>query len=162
MRRQNGKNAMAEQQLPNTWPGFYETIVEDAPDALIFADRHGAIRLWNRAAQTLFGYSAAEVMGQSLDLMIPERLRAAHWAGFDKALESGVTKYAGRVLTTRSMHKDGRRLYVDLSFSLLKDDAGNFAGALAIARDATERYNAERELRTRLAELEKTAKPPAA
>jgi PAS domain S-box-containing protein len=77
-------------------------------------------------------------------MIIPERLRAAHWAGFEKALGSGVTKYAGRVLTTRSVHKDGRRLYVDLSFALLKNADGTMAGALAIARDATERYLAEK------------------
>ena len=153
---------MPEQNVEHRWPGFHEAIVEEAPDALIFADREGAIRVWNRAAEAIFGYTAAEVLGQSLDVIIPDRLRAAHWAGFDKALETGETKYGGRVLTTRSTHKDGRRLYVDLSFSLLKDDRGNFAGALAIARDVTERYMAERDLRARIADLEKRAPPPTA
>jgi PAS domain S-box-containing protein len=151
---------MPEQNLGPRWSGLHEAIVQQAPDAIIFADRDGAIRVWNRAAESIFGYAAAEVLGQSLDIIIPERLRAAHWAGFDKALATGETKYAGRVLTTRSMHKDGRRLYVDLSFSLVKDDSGGFAGALAIARDTTERYLAERDLRARVAELEKKAAPP--
>jgi PAS domain S-box-containing protein len=125
-------------------PALHETILDQAPDAIIYADREGAIRVWNRAAEALFGYAASEVTGQSLDIIIPERLRAAHWAGFDKSLSTGETKYAGRVLTTRSVHKDGRRLYVDLSFSLLKDRAGNIVGAIAVARDATERYLAAR------------------
>jgi PAS domain S-box-containing protein len=151
---------MPEENVERRWPGLYEAIVAEAPDAVIFADRQGAIRVWNRAAERIFGYAAGEVLGQSLDVIIPERLRAAHWAGFDKALETGETKYSGRVLTTRSMHKDGRRLYVDLSFSLVRDDAGNFAGALAIARDVTERYTAERDLRSRIADLEKRTAPP--
>ena len=121
-----------------------EAIVQQAPDAIIFADRDGAIRVWNRGAERIFGHAASEVLGQSLDVIIPEQLRKAHWQGFDKALETATTKYEGRVLTTRSAHKDGRRLYVELSFALVKDPAGNIVGALAIARDGTERYLAER------------------
>jgi PAS domain S-box-containing protein len=125
-------------------PQLCEAVVEQAPDGIIYADAGGVIRLWNHGAETIFGYTAAEVLGANLDVIIPERLRAAHWAGFDKALASGVTKYSGRVLTTRSVHKDGRRLYVDLSFALLKNADGTIAGAIAIARDATERYMAEK------------------
>jgi PAS domain S-box-containing protein len=123
---------------------LYEAIVEQAPDAVIFADRQGAIRVWNAGAVTIFGYAAPEVLGESLDVIIPERLRKAHWQGFDRALESGTMKYAGRVLTTRSMHKDGSTLYVDLSFGLVRDAAGAVMGVLAIARDCTERYLAEK------------------
>jgi PAS domain S-box-containing protein len=125
-------------------PQLCEAVVEQAPDGIIYADAGGIIRLWNHGAESIFGYTAAEVLGANLDVIIPERLRAAHWAGFDKALASGVTKYAGRVLTTRSVHKDGRRLYVDLSFALLKNADGTIAGAIAIARDGTERYMAEK------------------
>jgi PAS domain S-box-containing protein len=122
----------------------YEAIVEQAPDAVIFSDPEGLIRVWNRGAEAIFGYAAPEVLGASLDVIIPEQLRNAHWQAFRKALESGTTKYAGRVLTTRSMHKDGRRLYVDLSFSLVRDAGGAIIGALAMARDGTERYLAEK------------------
>jgi PAS domain S-box-containing protein len=132
-----------ESNVPDT-RALYEAIVEQAPDAVIFADRNGAIRVWNRSAEAIFGHAASEVLGQSLDLIIPERLRKAHWQGFDRALESGTMKYAGRVLTTRSVHKDGRTLYVDLSFGLVRDGAGAIVGALAIARDGTERYLAEK------------------
>ncbi|MEO8847707.1 MAG: PAS domain S-box protein [Casimicrobiaceae bacterium] len=114
-------------------------IAEQAPDAIIYADRTGAIRYWNRAAEVLFGYSAAEALGQSLDLIVPERLRRAHWDGFNRALASGVTKYSGKAMTTRSMHKSGAKIYVDLSFGLVRDATGEVIGASAIGRDCTER-----------------------
>lgn len=116
-----------------------EAIALQAPDAIIFADRDGAIRFWNRAAERIFGYTAAEAVGQNLDLIIPERLRRAHWDGFGKAIETGVTKYSGKAMTTRSMHKNGNRIYLDLSFGLVKDNAGAVIGATAIGRDCTER-----------------------
>ena len=124
-------------------PGF-EAIVEQSPVAIILADREGVIRVWNRACEALFGHSAAEVVGKSLDVIIPERLREAHWGGFDKALASGETKYAGRVMTTRAAHKDGRKLYVEFSFGMLEDADGRVIGALAAARDGTERFLAQR------------------
>ena len=137
-----------------------EVLVEQAPDAVIFADAQGAIRIWNGRAEQIFGYAASEVLGQSLDIIIPERLRGAHWRGFEAALSSRQTKYAGRVLTTRSVHKDGRALYVDLSFALIEAPAGGVAGVLAIARDATERYLEHKALRERVGTLEaKLASP---
>ena len=133
-----------------------EALVEHAPDALIYADREGAIRVWNAGAERIFGYAASEVLGTSLDVIIPERLRRAHWDGFRKALETGQPKYdAGRVLTTRSARKSGERLYVDLSFSLIRNRDGTLTGALAIARDCTARYQQERELQARVSELER-------
>jgi PAS domain S-box-containing protein len=138
----------------NASAGLCEGIVETTSEAIIFADREGAIRLWNRGAERLFGYPAAEAIGQSLDLIIPERLRRAHWDAFDRSIQTGRTKYTDRVLTTRSMHKDGRKLYVDLSFGLLKDAGGEVRGAFAVGRDCTERYRAESELRARVQALE--------
>lgn len=123
---------------------LFHAIVEQSPDAMIYADLDGIIRVWNRAAEAIFGYAAAEVLGHNLDVIIPERFRAAHWAGFHKAVEAGQTKYSGRVLTTRSLHKDGRKLYVDLSFGLIKNSAGIVTGALAIGRDSTERHLARK------------------
>ena len=134
---------------------LFQAIVEQAPDAIIFADRDGAIRVWNRGAEKVFGYSAAEVLGASLDVIIPERLRRAHWEGFRKAVETGQTRHGDRVLTTRSVNKKGDKLYVDLSFGLVKDEAGAVAGALAISRDCTARYLSDNALRARVLELEK-------
>lgn len=129
-------------------------IVDQAPDAIIFADRDGLIRIWNRGAERIFGYATAEALGASLDLIIPERFRRAHWEGFQRAIDTGRTKYADRVLTTRSAHRDGSKLYVDLSFGLVRGDQGDILGALAIGRDSTARYAAEAELRSRLTALE--------
>ena len=137
-------------------------IVDTTCDAIIFADREGRIRLWNRGASLIFGYAAGEVIGQSLDVIIPERLRRAHWDAFDRSIESGQTRHTDRVLTTRSMHKDGRALYVDLSFGLVKDASGRVLGAFAVGRDCTERYLAERAAKQRLQELEgRDGKPSA-
>jgi PAS domain S-box-containing protein len=131
-----------------------QRIVAATSDAVIFADRDGLIRLWNRGAELVFGHPAAEVLGQRLDIIIPERLQRAHWEAFDRSLQTGQTKYTDRVLTTRSVHKSGARLYVDLSFGLVKDADGIVVGAFAIGRDCTARYLAEGALKARVQELE--------
>jgi PAS domain S-box-containing protein len=115
-------------------------IIEQAQEAVIFADREGIIRLWNRGAEIVFGYAAAEAVGQNLDLIVPEKFRQSHSEGFRKAIETGVTRNDGRVLTTRAQDKFGSRLYVDVSFGLVKDESGAVTGAFAIGRDATARH----------------------
>ena len=92
-------------------PRLFEALVEQTPDAIIFADCDGMIRVWNRGAETVFGFSAAEVIGSSLDVIIPERFRRAHWEGFHQAIERGHTQHGGQVRTTRSIHKLGHTLY---------------------------------------------------
>ncbi|GAO25212.1 PAS sensor protein [Alicycliphilus sp. B1] len=110
-----------------TPPAPWERIVADVADALIYADREGIIRAWNPAATALFGFEAAEALGQSLDLIIPAHLREAHWRGFDRAIAHGS---CGReVRTTRGTHKDGRKLYVDMSFSVVTDGNGQALGS---------------------------------
>lgn len=93
-------------------PGIYRAIVEHAAEAIIFTHRDGKIRLWNQGAERLFGYSAAEALGASLDLFIPQHLRHAHWQGFRLAIETGQLHGPNEALTTRPVHKDGRKLYV--------------------------------------------------
>ncbi len=132
----------------------YRRIVEQTTDAIIFADRKGLIRIWNEGAQAVFGFSADEVLGESLDVIIPEELRKRHWEGYSNAIAAGGTKLGRRVLTTRSLHKDGSRRYVDLSFTIIVDDSGLAEGSLAIGRDVTERYLADKALRKKVAELE--------
>ncbi len=119
-------------------------ILDDVADAVIYADRSGTITRWNRASIALFGFAAEQALGQSLDLIIPEHLRAAHWKGFDAALESGTMKLQGRPTLTRAQHKDGRKLYIEMTFALVKDDGGHVLGSVAMARDATERVMRER------------------
>ncbi len=135
-------------------PAWYRALVEQLPDAMVFADRDGVIRAWNRGAEAVFGFAAGEVIGQSLDVIIPERLRAAHWEGYRRAIESGRTRHSNQVRTTRSLHKDGRKLYVDLSFGVIVDAAGAVAGAVAVGRDCSQRYLAQKALQERVAALE--------
>lgn len=124
-----------------------QRIVEQAPDPIVFADLEGAIRVWNAAATRLFGHTREEALGQTLDLIIPERFREQHWTGFDRALADHATKYTGQALTTRSMHKDGATIYVEMTFAIVLDDAGESLGALAFCRDVTERFERERAQR---------------
>ena len=138
-------------------PALFEAIVEQIPDAVIFADRDGVIRVWNRGAEAVFGFTANEVLGRSLDVIIPERLRPRHWEGFHRAISSAKTRYGNQVRTTRSIHKDGRKLHVDLSFGLVTDTAGPVVGAVAVGRDCSDRYRSERALRDQLAEFARQA-----
>ena len=132
----------------------YRRIVEQATDAIIFADREGLIRIWNGGAEAVFGFAGDEALGQSLDIIIPEELRKRHWEGYRAAVAAGKTKLGSRVLVTRGLHKDGSRLYVDLSFAVIVDDSGQARGALAVGRNVTERYLADKALKKRIAELE--------
>ncbi|PJG52394.1 hypothetical protein CVM73_26005 [Bradyrhizobium forestalis] len=125
-------------------------ILEDVADALIYSDRAGTITRWNRASTALFGFTADEALGQNLDLIIPEHLRAAHWRGFEAALASGTMKLAGKPTLTRALHKSGRKLYIEMTFALVRDAEGRVQGSVAMARDVTER--AERERAARLAQ----------
>lgn len=122
-------------------------VVDQCGDAVIVADINGSVRVWNRAAASLFGYSAEEIAGSSMDLIIPEKLRQAHWAGFHRAMETGTTRLSGRPTITRANHKSGARLYVEMTFAVVKADDGSVMGSVAVARDATERYERERAQR---------------
>lgn len=145
-----------------SFDNLFQAIVEQVSDAIIFADRQGVIRLWNAGAKAVFGYSPEEVIGRNLDVIIPERLRPAHWEAFDKAVETGSTKYGRQVMVTRSVHKTARKLYVDLSFAIVRNHTGEVVGAVAVARDATERYLSEAALRKQVADLEAQSKAASA
>jgi PAS domain S-box-containing protein len=122
-----------------------ERILDQVADAVIYANRSGAIVRWNRASAALFGFSADEALGQSLDLIIPEHLRAAHWRGFEAATTKGVMKLQGRPTLTRALHKSGRKLYVEMTFAIVNDAGeGGVLGSVAMARDVTDRVERER------------------
>ena len=125
------------------------------PEAVIFADREGVIRLWNHGAELMFGYSREEAVGQSLDLIIPERHRARHWDGYGNVMVTGTTRYGRELLADPAMRKDGHRISIEFSIALLRHDAGALSGAAAVIRDVTARWERERTLRQRAAELEK-------
>jgi len=129
-------------------------LIEQNPDAVIFADLDGTIRVWNAAAERVFGHAAADAIGQNLDLIVPERFRDAHWKGWERAIEDRVTKYVGQSLPTRSVNADGEQITVELSFAIVLDGDGASVGAVATARDISERFERDRQTRARLRELE--------
>ena len=129
-------------------------IVEGAGDAIIVADRAGVIQQWNASAERVFGYSRAEALGHTLDLIIPEQLRARHWEGYRAVMQRGVTRYGDRLLAVPALRKDGTRISLEFSVLLVRDAAGTIAGAAAIVRDVTARWHEERALKQRVAELE--------
>jgi PAS domain S-box-containing protein len=130
--------------MPELDAKLLSAVIEQGADAVIFADTSGVVRIWNRAASALFGYTAQEIAGAGMDVIIPDKLRAAHWAGFRRAMETGSTRLAGRPTITRATHKSGARLYVEMSFAVVRADDGTVLGAVAVARDATDRYERER------------------
>ena len=122
-----------------------ERIIDQVADAVIYASPSGVITRWNRASAALFGFSAEDALGQSLDLIIPEHLRAAHWRGFEAAVTTGAMKLEGRPTLTRALRKSGRKLYVEMTFAIVKGEAeGEVLGSVAMARDVTERVEQER------------------
>ena len=125
-----------------------------APDAIMFADRDGIIRLWNHGAERIFGCSSDQAIGQSLDLIIPEKLRERHWEGYNKTMATGETRYGTEMLAVPAMHQNGSRMSTEFSIVMLRDDDGKPLGVAAIMRDITERRQQEKELRERLAEFE--------
>jgi len=132
-----------------------QAVVREAPEAIVVSDPTGIIVLWNGGAERVFGYPAAEALGQSLDLVIPEKQRARHWAGYDKTMATGETKYGDTLLKVPATHRDGRRLSIEFSVALLRDADGKIAGIAAVIRDTTERWAADRALLRRLSEAER-------
>jgi PAS domain S-box-containing protein len=129
-------------------------LVEAAGDAIVAADAQGKIVLWNPAAERIFGFSGAEALGQSLDLIIPERFRERHWQGYDDVMRSGTTRYGTDVLRVPALRKDGRPLSIAFTVALLKAPDGKVESIVAIMRDDTARWNEERALKKRIVELE--------
>jgi PAS domain S-box-containing protein len=138
----------------NTAKGLHHQIVESAGEAVIFAGRDGRIVLWNHSAERIFGWTAADAIGQTLDLIIPEKLRGRHWDGWKHVMETGVTRYTTDLLAVPAVRKDGTRISLEFSVALIRDETGGVAGVAAVMRDVTERWQRDRELRARLAELE--------
>ncbi|OHV15874.1 histidine kinase [Methylorubrum extorquens] len=123
-------------------------------DAVVISDADGRIVVWNTAAERIFGFSEAEALGQSLDLITPERHRRRHWDGYAKTMRTGETRYGTSLLKVPALHKDGRALSIAFTVALLHGAAGEVTGIAAVIRDETERFQEERSLRRRVAELE--------
>ena len=143
---------------PYTHEWLCQQIVEKAADAVIFADKEGIIRLWNSGAESIFGYSADEVLSQSLDLIVPEKLRDRHWEGYRRVMATGKTKYGKETLAVPATKKGDNRISIEFTIVLLTNDSGEPLGTAAIIRDVTEKWQQEKELKKRLAELEAKVK----
>jgi PAS domain S-box-containing protein len=129
-------------------------LVAAVGDAIIASDASGAITLWNPGAECMFGYTEAEALGKSLDLITPERLRHRHWDGYHKSMATGTTKYGNDLLRVPATHKDGRAMSIAFTVAMLFGADQNVSAIVAIIRDETTRFNDERALKKRVAELE--------
>jgi len=141
-------------------PALFEEIVRQAADAIVYADAEGIIRFWNAGAERIFGYAANEAVGQSLDIIIPDRLRARHWEGYRQVMQTGKSRYgAGDLLAVPAQRKDGARISVEFTVVPMHDSSGQMPnrilGMAAILRDVTQRFNEMKALREQLA----TSKP---
>ena len=131
-----------------TLDDFGGLLLRDAPDALVVSDASGTIRVWNAAAERIFGFSEDEAVGQSLDIIIPERLRDRHWRGFDDTMKTGETRYgAGALLSVPAKRKDDRQISVQFSIMPLRNDDGSLRGVAAVMRDVTEQFEELKRLR---------------
>jgi PAS domain S-box-containing protein len=134
-----------------------QQLVSVIGDAVVVSDAEGSITLWNPAAERMFGFTEQEALGQSLDLIIPQRLQQRHWDGYRKTMETGQTRYGNDVLKVPAVHKDGRALSIAFTVALLHSADGTLTGIVAVIRDETSRFQEDRNLRKRLAELEARA-----
>ena len=139
--------------LPIDIDRFGLTLIREGPDAIIFADAEGVIRFWNRGTERIFGFAEAEALGQSLDIIIPDNLRARHWAGFSATMRSGNTRYgSGEILAVPALRKDGKRISIEFTIVPFRDDHARMIGIAAMLRDVTIRFEEIRALRRQLAE----------
>ncbi len=137
---------------------FCQTLAREAADAVIYADAQGRIGFWNKGAERIFGFAAAEAIGQSLDIIIPENLRKRHWDGYDETMRSGKTRYgAGDILAVPALHKNGSRISVEFTILPCHDEDGRMIGIGAILRDVTKRFEEVKALRKELMERKRAA-----
>ena len=133
--------------------GIAQALLEGTSDAIVATDREGRVVFWNPGAVRIFGFAADEAIGQLLDLIIPENLRARHWEGFHDVMATGTSRYGdGDLLSVPALTKDGRRISVEFTIALLRDDQRQPAATVAVMRNFTKRFDEVRELRHKLAE----------
>jgi PAS domain S-box-containing protein len=128
------------------------TLLNDIPDAVIYADREGVIRFWNLGAERIFGFTAAEALGQSLDIIIPERLRQRHWDGYSHMMATGQSRYgAGDLLSVPAVNKAGDNLSIQFTVAPVHGETGELAGIVAVLRDVTATFQEMKRLRAQAA-----------
>ena len=131
-----------------------KALVDAVGDAVMVCDAVGAITLWNPACERLFGFTEAEVLGQSMDMIIPERLRPRHWEGYHQTMATGITKYGTDLLRVPAVDKQGRAMSIAFTVAMLHTPDGKVSAIAAVIRDETRRFSDERALKKRVAELE--------
>jgi len=137
---------------------FFTQLVADCPDAVVYAGGDGKIRYWNAAATRIFGFTEDEAVGESLDLIIPERLRARHWEGYDEVMQGRPSRYeAGALLSVPARHKEGKQMSIEFTILPFHDAAGAMVGIAAFLRDVTAKFEETRALRRELAALKQGA-----
>jgi len=125
-----------------------ERLVANTPDGILYAGQDGLIRYWNAGCQRIFGFTADEAQGQSLDIIVPPNLRERHWHGYDETVRTGQTRYsAGDLLSVPALRKDGSRISVEFSIVPFQDDTGRIVGIAAVMRDVTKRFEEMKALR---------------
>lgn len=130
-------------------------VIDGAPDAILICDPAGTVRYWNAAAERIFGFPATEAIGVSMNLIIPERLRAHHWAAWEATMRTGITRYGtGQLLSVPALHRGGRQISIEFSIQLVKDAGGVIEWVVAVIRDVTERYRHEKAQQARLTVLQ--------
>ena len=132
----------------------YQQLVRAIGDGVIVCDAAGAITFWNAAATRIFGFGEREAIGQSLDLIIPQRQRDRHWDGYHKTMATGRTRYGNDVLRVPALHKEGKPLSIAFTVAILPALDGSMSSIVAVVRDETERWSEERKLRARIAQLD--------
>ena len=132
----------------------FHQLVDALGDGVIVCDAAGAIIFWNQSATRIFGFTEADALGQSLDLIIPERQRLRHWDGYHKTMDSGETRYGADVLRVPALHKEGKPLSIAFSVAMLHTPDGKVSSIIAIVRDETVRWGDERALKAKVAQLE--------
>ena len=132
---------------------FYRTLAREAPDAIVYADTAGLIAFWNKGAERIFGFSEAEAMGKTLDIIIPENLQKRHWDGFAETVRTGKARYGtGDVLAVPALRKGGARISIEFTILPFSDQAGRILGIAAILRDVTKRFEEMKALRKEAAD----------
>ena len=150
-----------DRDLENIASRLGDTILNTTSDAILATDREGVIRFWNRGAARIFGFTAEQAIGASLDLVIPERLRKRHWDGYERVMATGETRYgAGDVLAVPAIAKGGRQISVEFTIILLEDSEQRVSGMAAILRDVTARFEELRQLKRELADRRSDQEDP--
>ncbi len=141
--------------------GIGETLLASVSDAIIATDREGGVIFWNLGAERMFGFTALEAVGRSLDLIIPENLRARHWSGYRRVMEVGESRYGyGDLLSVPALTQDGQRISVEFTILILRTEFQEISGTVAVMRDVTRRFEEVRTLKRKLAESNQTTVQP--